>query len=289
MVFYLPVYVQGPYTEMIDDMTTDSFINALRAFIGIRGNVRQLRCDQGTNFVGARREFAELMKGMDQERVKALGCEFLMNPPAASHMGGVWERQIRTIRSVLSAILDQSAQRLDSTSLRTFLYEVMAIVNSRPLTTEYLNDPSGPEPLTPNHILTMKSTIILPPPGQFTREDLYLRKRWRRVQFLANEFWTQWKKEYLLNLQSRQKWYKNRRNLKVNDIVLLQDDLAPRNEWKLARVIEVYPGSDGMVRKLKLMVSDRKFDKKVKPITKPVFLERPIHKVVVLLEAGCEV
>lgn len=147
---------------MIDDMTTDSFINALRAFIVIRGNVHQLRCDQGSNFVGARREFGELMKGMDQERVKALECEFLMNPPAASHMGGVWERQIRTIRSVLSAILDQSAQMLDSTSLRTFLYEVMAIVNSRPLTTVHLNDPSGPEPLTPNYILTMKSTIILP-------------------------------------------------------------------------------------------------------------------------------
>ncbi|KAI7803965.1 hypothetical protein IRJ41_014094 [Triplophysa rosa] len=274
------------HIEMIDDMTTDSFINALRAFIGIRGNVRQLRCDQGSNFVGARREFAQLMKGMDLERVKALGCEFLMNPPAASHMGGVWERQIRTIRSVLSAILDQSAQRLDSTSLRTFLYEVMAIVNSRPLTTEHLNDPSGPEPLTPNHILTMKSTVILPPPGQFTREDLYLRKRWRRVQYLANEFWTRWKKEYILNLQSRQKWYKNRRNLKVNDIVVLQNELAPRNEWKLARIIEVYPGSDGRVRKLKLMVSDTTFDKKGKPITKTVFLERPIHKVVVLLEAS---
>ncbi len=116
------------HLEMIDDMTTDSFINALRVFIAIRGNVRQLRCDQGSNIVGARREFGELMKGMDQVRVKALGCEFLMNPPAASHMGGVWERQIRTVRSVLSAVLDQSAQRLDSTSLRTFLYEVMAIV-----------------------------------------------------------------------------------------------------------------------------------------------------------------
>lgn len=76
-------------------MTTDAFINALRAFIAIRGNVRQLRSDQGTNFIGARREFAELMKGMDGEKVKALGCEFLMNSPAASHMGGVWERQIR--------------------------------------------------------------------------------------------------------------------------------------------------------------------------------------------------
>ncbi len=126
------------------------------------------------------------MKGMDQDRVQALGCEFLMNPPAASHMGGVWERQIRTVRRVFSAFLDQSAQRLDSTSLRTFLYEVMAIVNSRLLTTEHLNDSSGPEPLTTNHILTIKSTIILPPPGQFTREDLYLQKSWCRVQYLAN-------------------------------------------------------------------------------------------------------
>ncbi len=186
MVFYFPVYSRAIHLEMIDDMTTDSFINALRAFIAIRGNVCQLRCDQGSNFVGARREFGELMKGMGQERVKDLGYEFLMNPPAASHMRGVWERQIRTARSVLSAVLDQSAQRLDSTSLRTFLYEVMALVNSRPLTTEHLNDPSGPEPLTLNHILTMKSTIILPPPGPFTREDLYLRKRWHRVQYLAN-------------------------------------------------------------------------------------------------------
>ncbi|KAI4892141.1 hypothetical protein NFI96_009207, partial [Prochilodus magdalenae] len=170
------------HIEMVDDLTTDAFINALRAFIAIRGNVRQLRCDQGTNFVGAKREFAELMKGMSKENVKALGCEFLLNPPAASHRGGVWERQIRTIRSVLTAILDKSAQRLDSTSLRTFLYEVMAIINSRPLTVENLNDPSGPEPLTPNHILTMKSTIILPPPGHFVREDLYLQRRWRRVR-----------------------------------------------------------------------------------------------------------
>lgn len=273
------------HIEMLDDMTTDAFINALRAFIAIRGNVRQLRCDQGTNFVGARREFTELMKGMDQERTKSFGCEFLMNPPAASHMGGVWERQIRTIRSVLTAILDQSAQRLDSTSLRTFMYEVMAIINSRPLTAEHLNDPSGPEPLTPNHILTMKSAVIIPPPGQFVKEDLYLQKRWHKVQYLANEFWTRWRKEYLLNLQSRQKWHKNRRNMKVNDIVLLQDDLAPRNEWKLARITEVYPGLDDRVRKLKLLVSDTTFDKKGKSTTKPVLLERPIQKVVTLLEA----
>lgn len=88
--------------EVLDDLSTD----ALRCFIAIRGNVSQLRSDQGTNFVGARNEFQELMKGLEQERVKELGCNFVMNPPASSHMGGIWERQIRTVRSVLSSILD---------------------------------------------------------------------------------------------------------------------------------------------------------------------------------------
>ncbi len=51
------------HVEMLDDLSTDAFINVLRSFIAISGCVRQLRSDQGTNFVGARREFAESLKG----------------------------------------------------------------------------------------------------------------------------------------------------------------------------------------------------------------------------------
>ena len=193
------------HIEMLDNMTTDSFINALRCFIALRGAVSHIRCDRGSNFVGAHHELKESMRQLKEEKMQGAlaryGCAFIMNVPAASHMGGVWERQIRTIRNVLTAILMESVGRLDSTSLRTFLYEAMAIVNSRPLTTENLNDPCAPEPLTPNHWLTMKSKVILPPPGDFVKEDLYARKRWRRVQYLANNFWTSWRKEYLLNLQ----------------------------------------------------------------------------------------
>ncbi|XP_051816280.1 uncharacterized protein LOC127537608 [Acanthochromis polyacanthus] len=273
------------HIELLDDMTADAFINALRAFIALRGNVRQLRSDQGTNFIGARREFLEAVKEMDQECLKQLGCEFVMNPPSASHMGGAWERQIRTIRSVLTSILDQSSRRLDSSSMRTYLYEVMAIINSRPLTAHLLNDPTGPQPLTPNHILMMKSSVVLPPPGEFVKEDLYLRKRWRSVQQLANEFWSRWKKEYLLNLQQRQKWHKTQRNARTGDVVIVQDDFAPRNAWKLAKVTEVYPSKDGCVRKLQLLISDSALDDQGKRLTKPTYLVRPIHKTVTLLEA----
>ncbi|KAL6484158.1 hypothetical protein MHYP_G00062030 [Metynnis hypsauchen] len=271
--------------ELLDDMTTDAFINALRTLIAIRGNVRQLRSDQGTNFAGARREFLESVKKMDQEGLKQLGCEFVMNPASASHMGGAWERQIRTIRSVLTSILDHSSKRLDTSSLRTYLYEVMAIINSRPLTTHLLNDPSSPQPLTPNHILTMKSSVVLPPPGEFVKEDLYLRKSWRKVQYLTSEFWTRWKREYLLNLQQRNKWHKTQRNAKINDIVILMDNSLPRNEWKLAKITKVYPSEDGVIRKLELLMSDAALDDQGKRVNKPVYLERPIHKTVTLLEA----
>ena len=139
------------------------------------------------------------------------------------------------------------------------------------------------EPLTPNHLLTMKSKVILPPPGVFQRADIYSRKRWRRVQHLAAEFWDRWKKEFLLSLTTRQKWIRPRRNLQVNDVVIIKDDNQPRNKWQLARVAEVYPSDDGLVRKVKVLVADSSLNRSGQR-TEPVsYLERPVQKVVLLV------
>ena len=69
-------------------------------------------------------------------------------------MGGVWERQIRTARNVLSVLLDQCGSQLNDESLQTFMTEAGAVVNSRPLTVENLTSPDALEPITPNHLLT---------------------------------------------------------------------------------------------------------------------------------------
>ena len=113
------------HLETSNSLDTDSFINALRRFISRRGPIRQLRSDQGTNFVGARKELAQALSEMDQERIKAKLLEeqcdwfsFKMNVPSASYMGGVWERQIRTVRSVLLSLLNNNGRQLDE-SLRT--------------------------------------------------------------------------------------------------------------------------------------------------------------------------
>lgn len=157
------------------------------------------------------------------------------------------------------------------------------MINSRPLTTDTLNDPMSSEPLTPNHLITMKSKVLLPPPGNFESSDVYSRKRWRRVQYMANVFWSRWRKEYLQSLQTRQKWSLPSRNIEVNDIVIVKDNDVPRNEWPLARVVDVVKDDDKLVRKVKVALS-APIDDNGKRKGKVTILERPIHKVIVLVE-----
>ena len=46
---------------------------------------------------------------------------------------------------------------------------VEAVMNSRPLTVELLSDGNSLNPISPSNLLTMKSKIVMPPPGEFGR------------------------------------------------------------------------------------------------------------------------
>ena len=268
------------HLECIFYIDTDSFILALRRFMSRRGPVRQIFSDNGTNFVGAANEFKKAYKEMDVNKINNFlvseSCDWIQwkrNPPHSSHFGGVWERQIRSVRSVLSAVFKEHSAQLNDESFRTVLAEAECIVNSRPLSVEDLGDPTS-MPISPNSLLTMKSKIVLPPPGEFQRADMYCRKRWRQVQYVANQFWYKWRLQYINSLQERSKWQQAHPNFEIGDIVLVQDENLPRNQWPLARVIEVYPDTtDKLVRHVKLFVPTAKSD-----------LERPIHKLVLLVE-----
>ena len=161
--------------------------------------------------------------------------------------------------------------------------EAEAVVNSRPLTAEGTTSSDTAEPLTPKHFLTVKTKVVLPPPGKFTSSDLYSRKWWRQVQHLTNEFWSRWKKEFLLSLQTRQKWTQPRKNLQVNDIVIVKDDDIPRNQWNVGRVIEAIPDQDGLVRKVMLDIASPSLTLEGKRNQPLSTLERPVHKLVLLM------
>ncbi|XP_068240985.1 uncharacterized protein [Palaemon carinicauda] len=150
-------------------------------FVARRGNVKKIWCDNGTNFHGAEKELRKSLQEMNDDEVRAFlskeSISWTFNPPTASHMGGVWERQIRTLRKVWTPLFKEHAGRLDDESYRTLLTEVEAIVNDSHLTT-VSDSPDDLQPLSPAQLLTQKSSVVMPPPGGFQKGDMYLRQRW---------------------------------------------------------------------------------------------------------------
>lgn len=222
--------------------------------------------------LSAQKELREALRNLDHNKIENTmlqkGIKWIFNSPAASHQGGVWERQILTVRKILCALLKE--QTINDDSLHTIMCEVESIINNRPITSTS-EDPNDLEPLTPNHLLLLKTQPSLPP-GVFNKEDQYVRKRWRQVQYLADLFWSRWTHEYLPILQERSKWSRLKRNFETGDVVLVVDSSSPRNSWIMGRVIQTIPDSSGTVHRVKLK-------------TKTNVLERPVNKLCLIQEA----
>lgn len=188
-VIFMCMSTRAVHIELIESMTTSSFINALRRFFSIRGPAKLLRSNRGTNFVGACKELKiDTDDSSLQNYLKEKGCTWLFNPPYSSHMGGSWERLIGMSRRVLDAMLLRTGLgRLTHEVLSTLMAEVMAIMNARPLL-PISTDPENPTVLTPAMILTQKMNAWAAPSGNFDTSHLH-EKRWKQVQCLADTFW----------------------------------------------------------------------------------------------------
>lgn len=151
------------HIEIIASLDTSSCINALRRFFAMRGPVKQIRSDCGTNFVAAAKELGLSQKEPNatmQTFLSQQNCEWVFNPPHASHMGGSWERLIGLSRRILDAILLRGNIQLTHDILCTLMMEVTAVINARPLV-PVSNDPETPSPLCPAMILTQKVGVPL--------------------------------------------------------------------------------------------------------------------------------
>ncbi|XP_053387241.1 uncharacterized protein LOC123539924 [Mercenaria mercenaria] len=235
-VLFTCLTIRAVHIEVIDEMSSSAFINALRRFVSLRGTVKQFRSDRGTNFVGA----TDLL-GIDtifvEDRpvknfLQSHGCEWVFNPPHSSHMGGSWERMIGIARRVLESML-KPVTTLTHDVLVTLMAEVTAIINSRPIV-PVSNDPDNPEVLSPSMLLTSKSVCDNTNVSNLDVKSLY-GAQWKRVQYLAELFWSKWKREFLNTLQTRRKWNYEQEPLSVGDVVLLKDKEVCRNFWPLAR------------------------------------------------------
>lgn len=274
-VIFTCMSIRAVHIEVIESLDTSSFINALRRFLAVRGPVKHLRSDRGTNFVGACKEL-KIPANIDRTAVKTYlsnqGCTWTFNPPHASHYGGSWERMIGLARRILDSMFLKLKDKLTNEVLVTFMAEVAAIINSRPLV-PVTTDPDDSFILTPAALLTQKPNVVPAPAGEFGVTDLY-KSQWRQVQHLSNTFWDRWRKQYLPTLQARKKWQSSHPNIQPGSVVLLKNSQTSRNEWPLGLVTQTFPSKDKKVRQVEVKI--------IRPEGTSLFL-RPVNELVFLL------
>ena len=261
--------IRAIHLEVVHSMSADSFVMALQRFAARRGLPTHMRSDRGTNIVGAESELTAAWNEIDTDEItvkaRRKGIDWKFNPPKASEMGGVWERQIATVRKCVTGILNPKVA-LDDEVLYTTLCEAENLVNSRPITRVSPDPEDGA--LTPNHLLMMKSNNT-EDHIEFNLGAIY-RRNWKKVCMLKDQFWNKWVKEYLAELQSRKVWDKERQNFKPDDLVLMVDPLNPRATWPLARITKINTDGDGLVRDVELRTGNSSY---TRPVTKLVKLE----------------
>ena len=253
------------HLEIAHSLDTQSCLQALQRFIGRRGSPRDVYSDNGSNFVGAARELKEAISKWNQSLINKTLCQkgisWHFNPPAASHQGGVWERVIRSVRRILTALAGERV--LTDECLSTFVTEVERILNDRPISA-VSSDSRDLKALTPNSLLLGNINPVVPP-NVFIKAEGY-RNSWKLVHWLADEFWRRWLKSYLPQLQQRQKWLKPHRNLAPGDLVLVCDEQCRRGQWPKTIIEEVYPGDDGYVCVAKVKTASSAFKRDVRKL-----------------------
>ncbi|XP_059062673.1 uncharacterized protein LOC131855416 [Achroia grisella] len=239
------------HIELAGDLSTASFMSALKRFLSRRGPVAHIYSDNGTNYIGAKRTLSELhaflsSKHFNTEFAHVLSenrLTWFLNTPAASHFGGNWETNIKSLKTHLFRVV--GVQVLSFEEMITVLTQVEAIMNTRPLCRTLSNDPSEPLALTPAHFLNFTPLKYLP---AAEIADSSLISRHALLDRLVQTFWKRWRAEYLHTLQSREKWNTPVNQMTVGTVVIVRTENAPPLHWPLGVIEEVFPASDGVIR-----------------------------------------
>lgn len=246
---FICLTTKAVHIEIASDLSTETFLDAFKRFLARRGPVSIMYSDNGTNFIGAKRQLDELYDLLSanetsaafQNEFSSRRIEWRTIPARAPHMGGLWESNIKSMKTHLYRTIGN--QLLCYEELLTVLTQIECILNSRPLC--LLSD----QPhfvLTPAHFLQTTPLQSLPTCELDTTLSLSARKK--MLDNLVRGYWKQWRVDYLHTLQLRQKWNTPDVSVSPGTLVLIHQDDVPPLRWPTGIVEQVFPGKDGVVR-----------------------------------------
>ena len=274
---YISIFVcfssKASHIEIISDLTTEAFLAGLKRFIARRGLPQEIHSDNGSNFLGAKNDLNDLYHFLQSTTTISSVNQYLLSqrvqwqciPERAPHFGGLWEAAVKAAKYHLRRIM--GTQRLTYEEFATVTCQIESCLNSRPLKSITSHAIDGISALTPGHLLIGRPLKAYPETTILQKPSLL--KRWTMCQAMVHHFWKRWSTEYLKQLQALPKWRTITPNLQPGDIVVIRDDTPFTCHWPLARIIETFPGQDGLVRVVTLK-------------TATTTLKRPVAKLALI-------
>ena len=191
------------HLEAVSSLTSDAMVAALRRFIARRGIPSQIVSENGTNFVGARRDLNELEKVVEAGAQSYNSIEWLFIPPRSPNFGGLWETAVKSMNHHLRRVMGKSI--LTYEEMTTILCQIEQVLNNRPLMA-LTNNPDDMFALTSSMLINGSQLDAIPQPC-LKKMDVrgHPAKRFRALQQLLSQFWKRWSAEYVASLQPRSK------------------------------------------------------------------------------------
>ena len=292
MVLFTCCSTRAVHLDLAEDSSSYAFAKVYRRFVSRRSALQLMLSDNTTNFLGfvpQLEEFQSHPSIVNLLNKNKTSWRFI--PARAPWFGGIWERLIGITKGVIKKALGKKLVTYDE--LLTIIIEVEGRVNDRPLT--YLssssedNIPISPSQLVNGHKINSLPSVVdeidLDEDYQFENPS-NINKKHRNLLEILNQFWSLWRKEYLLSLKERDKKMipvKDSGDIlaKEGDVVLLMDNI-PNSQWKLGRIIKLYSSPDNENRVAQLKTS---FGITTRPLAKlchleSVTIDKPSFKVI---------
>ena len=248
---------------------------SFRQFVSIRGLSNKEFSDSGSQLVAASKELREMFNtNLDWNKIRDYssdnGIQWQFSPGEAPWYNGCCEALIRSVKK--SIMITVGNEVITFNELQTFNFEAANLVNDRPIG-KHPDSVDDGSYLCPNDMILGRSSTKAPT-GNFDKA-VKSKRRFYFVQRLVDSFWKRWTIFYFPSLLSRRKWHQQKRNLCVNDLVIIKDKDLPRGKWKLGIISKVTQDIDGAVRRVFV---------KYKNFNSNAYLEikRPVQNLIVI-------
>ena len=272
------------HVDLAPDYSSEKFLLVLRRFVALRGYPTKLYSDNRPQLVAANQELQKMTRNWNWKDLREFrlteGFQWDFATADAPWQNGISESLIKAIKKAIRIAIGQSIMTFSE--LQTVCFEAANLVNKRPIG-RHPTSPDEGSYLCPNDIILGRSTSRVP--SRPFHESVNPRHRFEFVQNIVKAFWNKWTRDFFPSLLIQQKWHTSQRNVRVSDIVLIQDSNQIRGNWKLGRAVKACEGKDGKVRKVEIQYKNPKPNEPVKSCAGRgcVTVERRVQRLVVIV------